>query len=120
MLALVVVLLFGILFAVFATQNTTLTTITIANYELSGIPLYIVALGGLLLGVVISTILSFFDAIATFFTLHGKDSAISSHQRTINDLKRKIRDLELDNAKLRGERSNDSRLGALHRPRTIG
>lgn len=118
MLALVVVIFFGILFAVFATQNTSMTTITVANYQLTGIPLYIIVLGGLLVGVVISTILSFFDALGTFFTLHGKDSAITTQRRTITDLKQKIRDLEMDNAKLRGERNTDSRFGILHRLKT--
>lgn len=116
MLALIVVILFGILFAFFATQNTSTMSITFANYQVTGIPLYVIVLGGLLIGVVISTILSFFDAIGTFFTLHGKDSAINNQGRTISDLKRKIHDLEIENTKLKEHKPG---LNVFQKPRII-
>ena len=106
MLLLLVIILFGILVSVFATQNNDLTTISLANLTLSGIPVYYVALGGLLAGVLLSWILSFFGTISSFFALRGKDSAIDHLNRTTADLKKKIRDLEVENARLKGEQTS--------------
>jgi uncharacterized integral membrane protein len=114
MLALLVIILFGILIAVFATQNTGFVDISFANYQLTGIPLYFVALIGLLMGVLISWILSFFDAVSSFFTMHGKDSKINDQSRSITGMKQKIHSLEIENARLRGEKdATKSRVGIL-------
>jgi uncharacterized integral membrane protein len=116
MIALFLVILFGIFFAFFATQNTQLTSITFVNSQIS-IPLYLVALSGLLMGVAISSVLSFFDAISTFFTIHGKNSAIHNQGRTIAELKRKIHDLEVENTRLREVKPG---YNVFQKPRIIG
>lgn len=107
MLLLLVIILFGMLIGIFATQNTGLTQIALGNYQLSGIPLYVIALGGLLIGVLISWILSFFGAMSSFMTLRGKDSKINDLRKSLTDMKQKIRDLEVENARLRGEHDTD-------------
>ena len=64
MFALIILVIFGIGVAFFATQNTQAISITVANYPLTGIPLYLIVLGSLLLGFLVSWILSFFDVIS--------------------------------------------------------
>ena len=106
MLLLLVIILFGILLAVFATQNTQPASITLATYRLTDIPMYVVLMGSLLVGVLMSWVLSLFGAASSFFTLRRRESTIHGMDRTIADLKRKNHDLEVENVKLR-ERKND-------------
>ena len=107
MLALVVLILFGILIAIFATQNTNPVDITLANYRIFAIPTYFIALAGLLVGVVASWVLSFFGAISSFMHTRGKDATIHNLEGNVHDMEKKIRDLEVENARLRGEKNTD-------------
>lgn len=117
MLTLVALILIGVYMAVFATQNFTPVSVTIANVTFNSLPLYLVVFASLLLGVLLSALISFIDAVSSVFVLHGKDSAINEAKNTIVELKKEKRELELENAHLKGERhpkavvldENDSR-----------
>lgn len=118
MLSLLAIILFGILIALFATQNTAGTAITVANYRLTDIPVYLLVLAGLLVGVVVSWILSLFNSISSGIALHGRDSKINDLRKTLRDQERKIHDLEADNTRLKGERDVERpRFGFFDRPK---
>lgn len=103
MFALIILVIFGLGMAFFATQNTIPTSISIANYRFTGIPLYMIAIGSLLLGVFISWIISITDAFSSTLAIHGKDSKIKDADRAIENLKEEIHELEIENARLKGE-----------------
>ncbi len=89
--------------AFFATQNTQAINVTFANTSVPGIPLYIIVLGSLLLGFVVSWIISFFDVIATAFKIHKKENTIKGANKEISALTKRVHQLELENERLRGE-----------------
>ncbi len=101
MLTLIVIVLFGLGFAFLATQNTANATFNVLGYTWT-LPMYLIAFGALLIGFFISWIVSSISALGTWFNLHGKDSKIRESQHTVEQLEGKIRELELENAKLEG------------------
>lgn len=76
---------------------------TLFNYQLTNVPLYLIALGSLLVGLFISWILSMIDSITTGFTIHGKNKTINQANRTINDLQHEIDTLQVENERLKTE-----------------
>ncbi len=96
----------GIIFAFLATQNTIGVDVNIARYTFSGVPLYLVALGSLLIGLLISSFVHIFDSLSSLFTIHSKDSQIKATEKDIIELKNMVHNLELENARLRGEKGD--------------
>lgn len=103
MFALIVLFIFGIGVAFFATQNTQAISLTFANYSLNSIPLYIIVLVSLLLGFAVSWIISLVDVISSAFKIHGKEGTIKNANKQIAELTKKVHQLELENEKLKGE-----------------
>ena len=103
MLSLILLIISGALFAFFATQNTHKTDITLAYYTISGVPVYVMVLGALLLGILISWIISFFGFVSSSLTIRGKNSKINESKKEIGNLEKRIRDLELENERLKGK-----------------
>lgn len=102
MTTLILIVLFGIGFALFATQNTSSVTVQLAGYILS-LPLYIVAFGSLLVGLFISWILSIIDSIATWVKLSGRENQLYETRQAVESLENRIHELELENTQLRGK-----------------
>jgi len=111
---LILVVLSGILAALFATQNTDPVSIIVASYTLNDIPMYLIVLGSLLLGLLLSsiislvnsisssfTLISLVNSISSSFTLHGKDAKIKETKKTLVELTKQIHQLELENARLK-------------------
>lgn len=103
MITLLLLGIIGLGMAFFATQNTSQVTIVIGTYTLYGVPLYLLAIGSLLLGVAFSWPISIIDTLAAIFALRGKDAAIHNANRTIESLKKDLHALEVENAHLKGE-----------------
>ncbi len=108
MFALIVLFVFGIGVAFFATQNTQSISITFANYSLTGIPLYIIVLVSLLLGFAVSWIISLVDVISSAFKIHGKESTIKDANKQISELTKRVHQLELENERLKTESGHPS------------
>lgn len=102
MLVLAVVVIFGLLFAYLSTQNTALVTIRVADLTWT-LPLYFIALASLFLGVAISWMLSLVDWISSALTIHSKEQHIKEKNEELENLQQRIHQLELENAKLKGE-----------------
>jgi|SRR5581483_2117372 len=105
MLSLLILVIFGLGMAFFATQNIATATIVFAGQIYKGVPMYVIVIGSLLLGIFVSWLISIVNALSSAFTIHGKDTALAKVQESNRDLKRRLRDLEIENARLAGSRS---------------
>lgn len=102
----------GLGLAYFATQNTALVNLRFGSYVLLNIPLYLVATGALLLGLLLAWVFYLVRSFSSTITLHGKESKIKEANKTIAELAKKIHQLEIDNARLRektGEQEADDK-----------
>lgn len=86
MLALIILIIFGLGTAYFATQNTGLVHIMFGNYLVQGIPLYIIVVGSILLGVFISWLVNIVDSFSSTRIIYGKDSALKKANKEIESL----------------------------------
>lgn len=105
---LILLVIFGMLAAVFATQNPTTASITLLGYSISDVPMYLIVSGSLLLGLLSSSILSIVGSITNSFKLHGKDVKIKESKRTVADLIKTNRELELEIVRLKERTRNIS------------
>lgn len=117
MSTLIVIVLFGLGFAFLATQNTGVSTFNLLGYTWS-LPMYLIVFGSLLIGFFISWIVSSINTLGTWFSLHGKDSKIRESKHTVGQLESKIRELELENAKLEGRDEAPQREVIVEKPVT--
>jgi len=108
MFALIVLVVFGIGVAFFATQNTQTVSIILANYPLTDIPLYLIVLVSLLLGFIVSWIISLVDVISSALKIHGRESTIKDANKQISELTKRAHQLELENERLKGESGHPS------------
>lgn len=95
MAALILLILFGLGFALFATQNTGSVHILLGSYIFNNIPLYVVVIGSILLGVFISWLINLVEEFSLFFTLQMKDNMLKKSQQTIEELQRENSELKL-------------------------
>lgn len=91
----------GIGAAFFATQNTTLTSLTLGNYHLRNIPMYLIVLGSVLIGLLVAAIINLINSLTSSFELLGKDSKIKEGKKLVAELTKKIHQLELENTELK-------------------
>lgn len=101
MLILVAVILYGVLFAIFSTQNTVPVQVKLGENMLSGVPLYMVVLGSLLMGTFLALVINLIESIPTTFALKSRENKIDQAAKRIDDQNIKIQELEMENAKLR-------------------
>lgn len=107
MFALILLIIFGLGVAFFATQNTGLVHIVIANYLITGVPLYIIVVGSLLLGVFISWLVSLVDWLSSTIALRWKDAQTNRSDKRMQELQQQVYDLEVENARLKGEKETE-------------
>lgn len=77
------------------------------QYSIPDVPLFAVAAGGLLLGLIISWIISFLQSIGTLFTLRGKEHTITDYKKENAELIRQVHQLELENVRLKAETKDE-------------
>ncbi len=103
MFVLIIAVIFGLGIASFAIQNTAPVSIQLAQYTIPGVPLYGIAIGALLLGLLIAYIISMVDAFSSILKIHGKENALKEAKKTIAQLAKQLHELELENARLNPE-----------------
>ncbi len=103
MFSLILLVVVGLLFGYFATQNAVHTQVTLAGYPITDTPLYAIIGVALLLGLLLAWIISLSDSIMAALKLRGKEHTIRDAQKTNKELTQKITSLELENARLKGE-----------------
>ncbi len=112
---LIAIVIFGLGFAYFATQNAASVVIHLANYAFT-IPVYGVVIISLLIGLVISLIFSLIENLSVGLTLWGKENRINADRKQIAVLNQHIHDLEIENAKLKGEEEELRNESRSHKP----
>lgn len=105
MISLIILIASGAGFAYFATQNTARISVNLFHYVIPNIPVYVVVLAALLIGILICWVISVFGSISTSLKIFGKNSKIKQSSKEIDNLNKKIHDLELENENLKGKSS---------------
>jgi len=103
MLTFIVLLISGLIIAFFAGQNTTPVTILLSRYQLPTLPLYMVIIGAMLIGFIISWVVSLIEGMFQVFVLRGKENIIKEDKKKFDGLNERIHELELENARLKRE-----------------
>ncbi|OGE73969.1 MAG: hypothetical protein A3I07_04090 [Candidatus Doudnabacteria bacterium RIFCSPLOWO2_02_FULL_42_9] len=101
MLNIILILILGLLVTFFAIQNSAIVTIKLGNYSFDQVPQYLVIILSLILGFLISWLLSLVDFISSWFKIFGKDRKINESKIIVTDLKNKIHELEIENVQLK-------------------
>ncbi len=112
MLGLIVTVIFGLIFAYFATQNTIHVSIRFLNYTIESLPLYAVMLSSLLVGLFLSGIIAFINNISSSLRLHGKESTIKDDKKQMTELTKMVHQLQIENTRLKerlGEGDSDNK-----------
>lgn len=104
MAELIVTMIIGLGIAFFALHNTTGVSLVMGPYRLENIPLYLIVVSAFLLGLFLAWIIETLESVSNSIKLYAKERTIKSANQTINDLERKVTTLELENAKLKGEK----------------
>lgn len=95
--------LLGIGFTLFSIQNSAGVTLNAGGYLFPGVPIFLVVLGSLLLGLLIAWFLSAIGWISNSLTMQQKNSKIKEATGTVRSLEARIKDLEIENARLKAE-----------------
>lgn len=103
MYILVIAVILGIFFAFFAGQNTHGVDIQLYAYQLVNIPLYLIVLGSLLLGILISYLFNLVEGLSSAWRLRSSENRLKATQQNVDSLNRHIQELELENARLKGK-----------------
>ena len=101
MLILVIIVLLGFAFAIFATQNTSVITLYFGKFVLGNIPLYLSILIPFLLGVILTTFLHIARDLSQRLTISEQKEKLKNNTAEIADLTKKAHKLELENVKLK-------------------
>lgn len=111
MIALILFVVIGVLFAYFATLNTTLTAINLGGYIVSDIPLYIVVISAFAIGLFTGGLFSVVKQLLNQRKLYKQNSQLSKIKQDTLSLTREIHKLEIENARLKtklGESVDDA------------
>ena len=103
MLSLIASVVFGIVVAIFAVQNRGFVDIHFGGYGISGVPLYLLVLGTVLVTIIFAAILYFVHSVSSSFALMGKSSSLRKMYDENKRLTSKVKDLEVENARLKGQ-----------------
>ncbi len=109
MLSLIASVLFGIVVAIFAVQNRGFVDIHFGGYGIAGVPLYLVVLGTVLVTLLFAAILYFVHSVSSSFALMGKSSSLRKMYEENKRLTVRVKDLELENARLKGQERVNAR-----------
>ncbi len=101
MLNIIFMLIAGSVFAYIAKDNLAPVSLTVAHYTFTGIPLFFVIIGSLLVGLVIAYFVQIVISITNSFALRSKQKLIKSSQDEILELTKRVHQLELENEKLK-------------------
>ena len=101
MLTLILVLIFGAGIAFLAFQNSAPVTLKFLNYTFPNVSLFLVILGSVLVGVLLSYIMYLANSISSAITIHGKDNRIKESEKDVTQLTKKTHELELENESLK-------------------
>jgi len=103
MLTLLVTVVLGILFAIFATQNTGFVTLNFGGYVIQDIPIYLVVLIPLLVGTLLSFFLHLAKDLSQSMTINEEKGRIANLKTQLAEVTKTVHKLEIENTKLKKE-----------------
>ena len=101
MIALLLFLVFGLVFGYFATVNTSLVAIHFGDYFLKDIPLYIVILVSFGVGVLFSSLYYFIKYVSIQMSLRKKEAELEELKKSGAEVMKKFHQSELENSKIK-------------------
>ena len=101
MIALILFVIVGILFALFATYNTAVVTLSFGQFLQYPTPLYRALLAAFLLGLLLASIFHILKSIRMGFTVRKFKGERKETQNEIAELTKRIHKLELENEHLK-------------------
>ena len=100
---LLITVLLAVIFAVFATQNTSFTTIYLGSHSLQNVPIYLVVLIPLLIGLSLSFLVHLIRALSDSLTINEHKDELKNLKKELAEITREAHKLELENTKLKTE-----------------
>lgn len=99
---LIIAVLFGLGLAYFAIQNTMTVPISFGLYQFFNVPIYLIAFGSLLAGLLIAWVIHLVGALGFFISLQSKESKLREKDLQMADLKKRLQAIEEENSQLKG------------------
>ena len=93
----------GIVFAIFATQNTSSVTLNFGNYILPSMPIYLVVLIPLLIGLLLALFFHINKDLSQGLTINEQKDEIKNLKKSLAEITKSAHQLEIENAKLKNE-----------------
>jgi len=100
MLILILSLVVGSLLVYISKYNFQPVSVNLGFTIFSGIPLFYIIVGSLVIGLVLSYLVSLIQSISTSFILHGKNVEIKKNKDEVLELTKRVHQLEIKNEKL--------------------
>jgi uncharacterized integral membrane protein len=108
MVALILFVVFGFVFAYFATQNTSLVTIYFGSASLTPIPMYALVLAAVAIGMLFATLFYVVKSLSFQLTSSKLTKELAEAKKENIELTRQNHKLELANAKLLAKAGEDA------------
>lgn len=103
MLTLIVTVLFGLGFALFATQNTGPVDVYIGPYAIADVPSYLVILASIVFALLVCGFLYLLKSLSSSLTISEKDEELKKTKEELAEVTKTAHKLELENTKLKAE-----------------
>ncbi len=107
MVLLILLLIVGGIMAYLAQNNLMLVSLRLGPYLIADIPLFYIIIGSLLTGLCMAYLIYLVNSVFTALVMHGKDKTIKQTKDEINNLTKRIHQLELENEKLKNNSDSD-------------
>ena len=107
MVLLILLLIVGGIMVYLAQNNLMLVSLRLGPYIFSDIPLFYIIIGSLLTGLCMAYLIYLVNSVFTALVMHGKDKTIKQTKDEINNLTKRIHQLELENEKLKNNSDSD-------------
>lgn len=101
MMTLILTLVVALAVTFFAFQNTQTVNLHLAQFNFLQVPVFFVIIVSMLIGLLVSWVISSIQSVFIGFNLRGKNAAIRNANKDIVVLKQRVRELELENARFR-------------------
>ncbi len=101
MIALILFIIFGLLFGYFATLNTLQVAIHFGSISYDKVPMYVLILSSFAIGVLFTSLFTFFKQLSERIAKKNVENELAASKKNTADLLKKIHQLELEMVKLK-------------------
>lgn len=101
MLTLLITVVLGVAFAIFATQNTEPTTINLGDFALTSVPTYLVVLIPLTVGLILAYLLYLVKDLSQNLTIDEQKDKIRTLKKELAETTKTAHKLQVENVKMK-------------------